>query len=142
MGKNKINCSTYPIRWQSRCSGNADFALLPLYPRFLFLSLHVFLPSTGAHPPLSLSLVRSERSFFLSFFSPYPFAIFLLHLLAVIADYSPLFSYAPALETVFSSLPLISYSLYTRHETTREAEGAEYRYFLYHLIFIYFSSFM
>lgn len=44
IGKNKINCSTYPIRWQSRCPGDADSLLSSmLFQRsercsFLFLS--------------------------------------------------------------------------------------------------------
>lgn len=55
IGKNKINCSTYPIRWQSRCPGDADsllssmlsggardvpFLFLPFFPlSSLFLRL-------------------------------------------------------------------------------------------------------
>ena len=85
-----------------------------------FFTLFLF-----SHASLSLSLL------------PCPFALFFLRLFALpaLADFSPLFSYAPALETVFSSLPLISYSLYA--PLSRCCRRDRYCYFLYHPSFIY-----
>lgn len=73
IGKNKINCSTYPIRWQSRCPGDADSLLSSMLSggeRETFLSSFsrssLFLPSVRLGGPLSWhnflrSSMTSER---------------------------------------------------------------------------------
>ena len=48
VGKNKINCSTYPIRWQSRCPGDADSLLSSMLPRE---NREMFFPSSPPPPP-------------------------------------------------------------------------------------------
>lgn len=69
VGKNKINCSTYPIRWQSRCPGDADSLLSSMlsrenremffpspFPLVVVLLFTLFLfPSTTPFARLSLS---------------------------------------------------------------------------------------
>lgn len=61
IGKNKINCSTYPIRWQSRCPGDADSLLSSMLSGgardvpFLFLP---FYPLSSLSPPRWPSLAR------------------------------------------------------------------------------------
>lgn len=69
VGKNKINCSTYPIRWQSRCPGDADSLLSSMlsrenremffpspFPLVVVLLFILFLfPSTTPFARLSLS---------------------------------------------------------------------------------------
>lgn len=64
VGKNKINCSTYPIRWQSRCPGDADSLLSSMLSR----EPRDVLPSTLCLllPLFSCFLLRSTATLFLS----------------------------------------------------------------------------
>lgn len=92
VGKNKINCSTYPIRWQSRCPGDADSLLSSMlsrenremffpspFPLVVVLLFILFLfPSTTPFARLSLSfslLVLLSVSPSLSLYSSFPFLL-------------------------------------------------------------------
>lgn len=62
VGKNKINCSTYPIRWQSRCPGDADSLLSSMLsqrePRDVLSLPHPPLSSRSTLRPLPFSFDR------------------------------------------------------------------------------------